>query len=448
MTVENKPSSKPIANNKHDLWINSKILLVGLKRWAINVWYLFITAFRKFYDDECFGKASSISYITILSVVPVLILIYSIGSSLELTKDFFLGTVNGTVNDKNDNIIHYFFPAEGQGKIIAEYLKDFTVNVATVSIFGIILLLVAAIDIVLTLEGSINSIWRVKKGRGILQNMLIYWTMLTLGPLFLVVSFYATSKFSHDVLVEKVFSQFFFPLLVTWIGFFLAYQLIPRTKVTFKAASIGALIAGTLWEIAKFGYGFYIKEIGSQTLGLLYGPLYFIPISIAWIYLSFALFFLGAEISYLIQYSEIYKKRQYKKLDHQNFLLYYLLNSLFLVYQAFNNGKGGLTLTHIAKMNNLSRLDMEQITFSLVSKKFIRMVQTDSIKEYFPLKPMEKAQMIELLDLVTDRKQFLLNENNIKVKLIFDRVVKKLEDGHRKEFANLSYKDLLEEQVV
>ncbi|GMT48666.1 MAG: hypothetical protein IEMM0008_0205 [bacterium] len=437
MTVKNKQSSKPIVIDK--LWINSKILLIDLKRWVINLWYLFITAFRKFYDDECFGKASSISYITILSVVPVLILIYSIGSSLELTRDFFLGTVN-------DQIIHYFFPAGGeQEKIIANYLGKFTINVATVSIFGIILLLVVAIDIVLTLEGSINSIWRVKKGRGILQNMLIYWTMLTLGPLFLVISFYVTSKFSHDVLAEKVFSQFFFPLLVTWIGFFLAYQLIPRTKVTFKAAAIGALIAGTLWEIAKFGYGFYIKEVGSQTLGLLYGPLYFIPISIAWIYLSFALFFLGAEISYLIQYSEIYKKRQYKKLNHQNFLLYYLLNSLYRIYQAYENGKGSITLGELSRKNSLSRLDMEQITQSLVNKGFIRVFQNGFKKEYFPLKPMDKAEITGILDLVTDRKQLLLNKNNTRVKLMFDRVVKKLEDSHRKEFANLSYKDLLEE---
>ncbi len=446
MTVDKKTSNKPIIKSNPDkLWIHSKILFIDLKKWAINLWYLFITAFRKFYDDECFGKASSISYITILSVVPVLILIYSIGSSLELTKDFFLGTVNG----KNDNIIHYFFPAGGkQEKIIAEYLKDFTENVATVSIFGIILLLVAAVDIVLTLEGSINSIWRVKKGRGILQNFLIYWTMLTIGPLFLVVSFYVTSKFGNEILADRVFSKFFFPLLVTWTGFFLAYQLIPRTKVTFKAASIGALIAGTLWEIAKFGYGFYIKEVGSQTLGLLYGPLYFIPISIAWIYLSFALFFLGAEVSYLIQYSEIYKKRQYKKLDHQNFLLYYLLNSLHCIYQAYENGKGSITLAELSKINNLSRLDMEQITLSLVSKKFIRVAQVGSIKEYFPLKPMDKTKMIELLDLVTDRKQLLLSERDIRVKEMFERVVKKLEEGHQKEFANLSYRDLLEGQRV
>lgn len=413
-------------------------MFYNFKKWLFDVGQLFYIAIRKFITDDCFGKASSLAYVTVLSVVPASILIIALFSSFESTKETLIFILD-------EKIIPYFFPA-GE-KLVAEHFEGFLKNVNTLTILGISFLLVAAIDIVFILERSINAIWRVKKGRSIIQNILIYWAILTLGPLVLISSFYFTAKYSQIYPVGRVFSRFLFPFIVTWFGFFVAYQFITRTKVTLKAAFIGALVAGTLWELVKYGFGFYMTEVAIETYGRIYGPIYIIFIFIFWVYVSYAILLLGAEISYLIQYPEVYRQKQYKNIDLKNFMLYFILSVLYNIYDTFQKGKGSISLDKLAQQNMLIRFEMDNIITPLVEKGLIKEIVNGSKKEYIPLKPMEQLQVLEIVNMISDSSQFLLKKDNEVVEKMFNKIMQKIEKSKTKEFAYLSYKELIEENL-
>lgn len=413
------------------------IIINKLKVFFINAFKLNLTAAKKFYDDHGFSDASSLSYVTIFSFVPVFILIFAIYSSLDSTQEIFKNTIE-------DIIYHYFFPDEKFEKTLVDIIKGFSTNITAVSILGVAFIIIAAVDIVIILEKAINSTWNIKKGRSFLQNFMIYWMMLTLAPIFLVLSFYVTSKYGQIFLFGVHFSNLIFPLFVTWFGFFLAFLLIPRTKVNFKSAAIGAFVAGFLWEIGKLGFTLYLTQIGNQTLGKIYGPLYVIPISIAWIYLSYSFLLYGSQISYLSQYPEIYRLDQYKNVDYENFQLFYILNTLFLISENYNGGHGATSLKYLADKNNLSRLLMSPIIESLVSKGFLREFQMGSKKLYLPEIPMDKIYISDILSLVKNRKQLYLSIADQNFKDGFYYLINKLHEIEKKELSDLHCNNIFE----
>ncbi len=417
---------------------NKNFLLIKIIQWIRYTGRLFKIAVIKFHHDDCFAKASSLSYVTILSVVPVVILIFAVFTSYSSTKDIFLNIVQ-------HNIIHFFIPGEEIGSALGEYLNKFSANITKISsILGSLLLVIAAIDIVLIIEKSMNSIWQVKKGRTIIQNFLIYWTTLTIGPLFLVLSFYVTSQVGQVFLFGKVFSNIFFPLFVTWFGFFLAYIFIPRTKVSVKSASIGALVAGIFWELGKYGFGIYVSVIGTKTLGVIYGNLYIIPIFIAWIYLSYAILLFGVEISYLIQYPELYKRKNNKRLNYKHFKLYFLLNSIFHIFDYFQKGSGGISLEELASKNGITRDDMMDYISQAVNKRYVKEIENYSGITYIPNKPLEQIHIMDVVSMAIQDEQELLNENYPIVTAMFNEIMCKLKSGMEKEFGQQTLKDFLD----
>ncbi len=346
-------------------------LYVRLRKYAIYTSRLFYIALKKFYKDECFGKASILSYISILSLVPVAILVFSVFSTFDSSKE----VLNNIINEK---IIPHFFPSEGE--TISGYLSDFSESVYKLTILGVIFFIVAAVDIVLILENTANSIWQVNKGRSLLSNFMIYWSMITIGPLILTASFYITSEYGSYIMFGQEFSQFLFPWLITWFGFFFIYQYIPNTKIKPLSAIIAAAIAGFFWEFGKYGFTFYISEVANQTWGKIYGKLYIIPIFIIWIYLSFAILLYGMEISYLIQFSEIYKKKQFKNTDLDSFKLFFILNSLYLIFDNYDKGKGGLEIKNLANQNRLSRYQTSKLIAPLIDKGIVIQIYSDKKK--------------------------------------------------------------------
>ncbi len=442
--LKNKHSNRDSKQNKQlkniiQLVNPGKKIIHKFNKFFIYVGRLFYVGVRKFYDDECFGKAAILSYITILSVIPVLILIFGISSSFSSTQNILTSIVD-------DKIIPYLFP--GEVKALAYHLEDFSKNALTLSILGTAFLVIAAVDIMLILENSSNSIWRVKKGRSILHNFLIYWAMITLVPLTLVSSFYLTGELGAYFLFGQELFQFVLPLLLTWIGFFSIYQFTPNTKIRFFSSSLGALIASSFWVFGKWGFGLYITQVAHETWGKIYGPLYIIPIFFFWIYLSYAILLFGMEISYLLQYPEIFKKKQYKNVDLNNFSLFFMLNSLYMIYKSFHNGTGSTSLNILARQNQLSRNQMGKIMTQLAEAGLVKEMSSNSKKEYLPIKPMDQIKIIYLINLVDYNTHLLLKKDNPVVVKIFNKLLERLEVSKNREFDNITYQDLMEDNII
>lgn len=232
-----------------------------------------------------------LAYVSLLSLVPIISIIFS------------LFTVFPIFAQASDQLREFIFTAliPTSGETIQLYVEKFIENSHKLTMVGIIGLVLTALLLIAAIDDVINKIWRVDKKRPFVYSVAVYWMVLTLGPLFLGGSLAVSSLIiSKNNLAESVttfFDEFFwlFPLFLSFITFWLLYNVVPNVRVPIKDSAIGAFIAAVLFEISKKFFAVYVMAFPSYQL--IYGMLAVIPILLFWIYISWFIVLLGAEIT-------------------------------------------------------------------------------------------------------------------------------------------------------
>ncbi len=181
------------------------------------------------------------------------------------------------------------------------YLNQFASKASGLGIAGLIVLLVTAVALILTIDKTLNSIWRVRNPRPLAQRVLIYWAAITLGPLILAVSLSTTSyvfSASRGVvgsggMLKLLFDTFEFVLLAG--GMASLYHYVPNTSVRWAHAWAGGLFVAAAIEIAKRVLGYYLSLV--PTYSVLYGAFATVPILLVWIYVAWVIALFGAVIA-------------------------------------------------------------------------------------------------------------------------------------------------------
>jgi membrane protein len=197
-------------------------------------------------------------------------------------------------------IFSNFMPATGN--TIQRYLEQFVANSSKMTAVGTCGLIVTALLLIASVDSVLNKIWDSKTTRPIVFSFAVYWMVLTLGPILLVASVAVSSYLLslnwlnisgvHSVIDHALR---ILPLLISWVTFWLLYQVVPTVRVPAKDALIGALVSGVLFELSKKIFTLYIQLFPSYQL--IYGVLAVIPILFLWVYVSWCIVLLGAEIT-------------------------------------------------------------------------------------------------------------------------------------------------------
>jgi len=253
----------------------------------------FITrVLRRFKTDRCPRHASALAFSSLLALAPMMAIALSM---LSLFSSFEqVGT------QLEDFIYRFLVPTAGDE--VRAYLDQFAGKAGRLSLFGLIFFLVTALLLLFTIEESFNDIWRIKKGRSLGQRITTYWALISLGPLLMGVSLsISTYLLSVNVLegfgyVKQVQSLGIsaLPILFEVLAFLLLYLVMPNAKVRFKQGLIGALVATFLFELSKSGFAFYVSNLANYEL--VYGALATLPIFLIWVYLSWMVALVGAEV--------------------------------------------------------------------------------------------------------------------------------------------------------
>lgn len=257
-----------------------------LKAFAKFLWY-------RFRDDKCFETAGALSYTTLFAVVPLLTAVVAILAVFPIFA--------GLREHVSDFIFRNFVPASGQ--TVQGYLFQFADNASKLTIVGILFLLASALMMLASIEDRFDRIWRVPTRRKSGARFLLYWAVLTLGPLALVVAVGASTwVFAQPLLsgagnvgVLGLRLVAALPFAVSWIGLTVLYQLVPNCRVRWRDAIAGALVGALLFEAARNGFAWYVQ--GFANYRAVYGALAAIPILLIWIYLSWVIVLLGATLS-------------------------------------------------------------------------------------------------------------------------------------------------------
>ena len=251
-----------------------------------------LTTLQRFVEDGCFNHAAGLTYTTLFAIVPLLTVTYSMLSSFP----FF----HGMGEQLQDFIFSNFVPSAGE--TISQWLTSFSTQARSLTMVGMAFLLGTALMMLRTIDHAINRIFHTQDERRAITSFLLYWAILSLGPLLIGLGFAATSylitvKFIHEattMLGVKGVILRMMPVFLSSLAFTLLYLTVPNRRVLFRYASVGGLTTALLFELAKSGFGWLLTL--SPTYEFIYGAFAAVPVFLLWIYLSWLLVLLGAEL--------------------------------------------------------------------------------------------------------------------------------------------------------
>lgn len=251
---------------------------------------------RRFYDEGGLQIASSLTYTTLLSLVPL----FTVALALSTAFPVFDEWVDALQTFVFDN----FLPDARGVDTIADQITSFTQNAGRLTAIGIAFFAVTALMLMITIDTALNRIFRVQRARPLLQQVLIYWAVLTLGPV-LIGGSLSTSSFAVaaslgalnlDIVAEAVLRVL--PFIFTCAALTLLYAVVPYRHVPWRHALAGAIIAGIAFELAKRGFALYLARFPTYTL--IYGAFATIPIFLVWVYLSWLVVLAGAALTAML----------------------------------------------------------------------------------------------------------------------------------------------------
>jgi membrane protein len=291
---------------------------------------------RGFVNNRCPLRAAALCYTTLLALVPLLAVVFSISKSfLQSTSADLAPKVIDAIVARVAPQLEYV-PADGQGpgtspaakghvvvstqarREVVDSIQTFIGNIdaGKLGTAGTILLALVAVRLLMTIEQTFNDIWGVPKGRSLWRKVVYYWTSITLGPIVLLgaLAVTGTAEFS-DVLGRLVLVPGFqrwllrlTPYVILWAGFSLMYGLMPHTRVRFHAAVIGGLVGGTLWQLNSQLNTMYLSRVVSYSK--IYGGMGIVPVFLLGLYFSWLIVLLGAQVSFAAQNVHLYMQQR------------------------------------------------------------------------------------------------------------------------------------------
>ena len=246
---------------------------------------------RRFLGNRGFDMASSLSYTSLLSLVPLLAVALAILAAFPV--------FNAVRDQLQSAAFHYLVPQVGLQ--IQHYVADFVANADKLTAAGTVGLGFTAIMLLVTIEGSLNHIFRVAVPRKPLSRLMLYWTVVTLGPLLAGASLTLSLRvYSLGDLAERTrdFSPLVnavLPILLLMTAFTLVYAAVPNRRVRPADAAIGGIAAALVFAVLRWGFGVYVAN--AQTYESIYGAVALVPIFLLWMYLSWVVVLGGAELA-------------------------------------------------------------------------------------------------------------------------------------------------------
>ncbi|AXT48287.1 MULTISPECIES: YihY family inner membrane protein [Chromobacterium] len=243
--------------------------------------------------------SGSLTFTTLLALVPLFTIALTVISAFPVFSD---------LSTRFKIMLLSTLVPEFAGKVITVYMRQFADNAEKLTAAGIVMLGVTALMLMSTIDRTFNAIWGVRRGRPLLQQSMVYWTVLTLGPLVLGGSLLAwrslfkVSKFDHALPVLANMVEAGGSILLTALVLSLLYRIVPNRFVPIKHASVGALLTAILLEATRALFGFYIGQVANYQL--VYGAFASIPIFLLWVYCLWMVVLSGAVFTASLSYWE------------------------------------------------------------------------------------------------------------------------------------------------
>lgn len=347
--------------------------------------YLCLVA-RRFMEDGCQHSAAALTYMTLFAVVPVMTLMYSMFSLVPAFQ--------GLGDQVRDLIFTNFVPSAGAE--VQSYLDQFSSQARRLSFLGVGILVITSYLMLLNIEKVFNRIWATSGRRKGVVSFLLYWAILSLGPILIgatiAINTYLLSArfFVEDSLAQGAVNALlgYLPWFLTAAAFTLLYMTVPNCKVQLRNALTGGLVAMLAFELAKRAFGYVISNSAYSSI---YGAFAVIPVFLLWIYLSWMIILAGAEF---VRATENFSS------DIQGRKLSRTTACLWVMWKFWQAQSHGAELRDAAlQKGGLSSAQWREVRALLIEE---RIITTTDKGNYALLRSLEKMQLSDLVSWGSD----------------------------------------------
>ena len=354
-----------------------------------------ILVFTRFREDRLAQTAGSLTFTTSIALVPLFTVVLAAFTVFPLFGQFQAGIQRWLVES---------LMPDGISRQVLGYLTQFSSKASRIGVAGLMALVFSAIALILTIDHTLNAIWRVRAPRSWIKRTVLYWTAMTLGPMVIALGLFLMSlvfNISGDTL--PVFTAFWRPLLgiiefsLLVLTISALYRFVPNTQVASSHALLGGLSAALALEGARKLLTLYLGNI--PTFSVVYGAFATLPILLIWIYTLWVIVLVGAVwVSSLP--SLLLANVRTGGGPGWSFQL--AVECLQLLYSVQQDNSKGLSLNSMASQMQVDTLELEDVLEKLVEIDWIGLLDEEikgQIPRYVLLTLPQQAHLNQLLSL-------------------------------------------------
>ena len=377
-----------------EIWQMELSRLSRFRRFVIHLCKVVFIVIRGFILDKCILQAAALTFITLMSIVPLMAMLLATAKGL--------GSNQNIVDWLQDNLSN--FPPEIKSWIL-ELIKmsNENINLVTIGAVGIFFMLVTVISVMSKFESCMNSIWGVGVNRKFTRRLVDFGCVLFVVPLLLLfVTSLNASMVNQDlqVLVKERIGIFYFlydlvlrltGLLSIVLALFFLYTFMPNVKVKFKSAITGAIVAGILWILwQKFciNFQFWLTKYNQM-----YGAFASLPVVLYWLNINWVIILLGTEICFAMQNLKTYVYEQ--ESDNMSYRVKMLIcyRLIYDICDSFKYNKSNWTALKFQKEYHIPIRLINEMTSLLVKERLIHETKNG---EFVPAKELHQMTLLNI----------------------------------------------------
>ena len=304
-----RPGLREIARFfRTDIWRMRMENLSPVKAFWIRMLRTAVLATRGFFRDDCMERASSLTFYSLLSVVPVVAMAFGVAKGFGFEKRLQRQILE-QIPGQEEILIQVVETAQ-------KFLES--TKGGLIAGIGVVVLFWSVIKVLSHIEEAFNHIWRIEKSRTFGRKFADYLSIMLIGPVVMIMSsslnVYITAQVTDITQKIELLDRFspmiffllqFLPLALIWSLFTIMYLLMPNTRVRFVPGLLAGLVAGTVFQVAQ---GAYIEfQIGVARYNAIYGSFAALPLFLIWLQISWFIVLFGAEVSFAAQNQRRYE---------------------------------------------------------------------------------------------------------------------------------------------
>ena len=378
------------------VWDDDLRELSGLRRYMVFVSRVLQLLVKELIGGQLNLRAMSLVYTTLLSIVPLLAVSFSV------LKGF------GVHNRIEPLLYNLLEPLGPNGVEITDKIIGFVENVkvGVLGSIGVVLLIYTVIALLQKIESAFNFVWQVDHLRSLSQRVSNYLSVTLVGPLLIfsaigfTTSVLDTETAQYLASIEPfgtlmLYGSKLIPYVLVCLAFTLIYIFIPNTRVQFTAALVGGVIAGVIWKITGWGFAAFIAS--SSKYAAIYSSFAIVILLLIWLYLSWLILLVGSQIAYFVQHPKYMTLHREPIVLSNRMRERLALQIMFLTGYNYYHDKDPWTLERLVEYLDLPGEPVHRTIKVLVDAGYLIEIDNEDRPVYLPLRDIENVRLVDVL---------------------------------------------------